>query len=520
MYQADYLAPTSLTLHSILYGVYTFFGWCAGTFLNYFGPSITVCIGGLGYPLYAGSLWAFGNGVDQAFPLFAGAFLGFSAALLWTGAGFIQFAYAEEKDKAKYITYQWSLSAVGGTIGSLIAFAANFHKTSVDGASAAVYIVFIIIMCIAIVGALLLLVKPKNVVRDDGRHIAVFKQPNIKTEIVGVWKVMSDPKIIILLPAMFAGEMILAPASSINGYFFNLRTRSLANLLFNFVMIPAPLLLAWVMDSPKIKSRRMRGVVGVTAIGTITMASLAGVLGWICVHDIDRHKTPPGADWTDGSAAVGYIFLYLFFGIVDACFQIVVQWTLSALTNDPVLCARYAGAFRGTVSLGMCIAFTLDARTVSYKNQIIIQLCVYALALCSLYYVILTYVKETNYFAEENVIVPVAFEEKAIVEGLVADDVIRRERELEKIARGLAVDDVESTEPRPRPRPSRSRGRARPSGEREEGRQDGDEGENSANWFSRDHQRPVQISSRYIYRDVPTQPRFPGIQIATTRAKR
>jgi hypothetical protein len=36
---------------------------------------------------------------------------------------------------------------VGGTLGSLIAFAANYHKTSVSGASAAVYAVFIIIMC-------------------------------------------------------------------------------------------------------------------------------------------------------------------------------------------------------------------------------------------------------------------------------------------------------------------------------------------------------------------------------------
>jgi hypothetical protein len=203
-------------------------------------------------------------------------------------------------------------------------------------------------------------------------------------------------------------------------------------------MIPAPLLLARMMDSSRIKSRQIRGVVGVTAIGVVTMASLAGLLGWICVHDVDRTKPPPGVDWTN-STGVGYIVLYLFFGIVDACFQIVVQWVLSALTNDPVLCARYAGAFRGTVSLGMCIAFTLDAKAVSYKNQVIIQLCIYALALCSLYYVIFKYVKETNYFAEENVIVPVSFEEKALVEGLVTEEAVRREQELERIARGLAT---------------------------------------------------------------------------------
>lgn len=37
------------------------------------------------------------------------------------------------------------------------------------------------------------------------------------TEVKGVLSVMTDPKIILLLPAMFAGEMVLAPTSSING---------------------------------------------------------------------------------------------------------------------------------------------------------------------------------------------------------------------------------------------------------------------------------------------------------------
>lgn len=186
-------------------------------------------------------------------------------------------------------------------------------------------------------------------------------------------------------------------------------------------MIPSPLLLGWIMDSPKVKSRKTRGILGVTAIGVVTMSALSGLLGWIIVKGVDRTKPPPGADWTQ-STAVGYIFLYLFFGIIDACFQCVVQWTLSSLTNDPVLCARYAGAFKGTVSLGMCVAFTLDAKAVSYKTQTIIQLAIYTLALVCLYYVIIVYVKETNYFLEESVIVPEAFEKKAILAGMVAED--------------------------------------------------------------------------------------------------
>jgi hypothetical protein len=199
---------------------------------------------------------------------------------------------------------------------------------------------------------------------------------------------------------------------------FNLRTRSLNNLLFNFIMIPAPLCLAWVMDSPKIGSRRTRGFAAVSVVGLITMGALGGLLGWITNQDVNRNNPAPGLDWTDSGFGAGVV-LYILFGIVDACFQIIVQWTLGSLTNDPVLCARYAGAFKGTVSLGMCIAFTLDSKAVSYKTQVIIQLVLYAVALCCLFYVIYYYVEDTKYFKEENVIVPAAVEENLVIAGKI-----------------------------------------------------------------------------------------------------
>lgn len=71
----------------------------------------------------------------------------------------------------------------------------------------------------ALVLAALFIVDPKTVVRDDGTHIAIFEKPTMKTEISGVLAVLKDPKIIILLPAMFVGEMCLALMSSINGMY-------------------------------------------------------------------------------------------------------------------------------------------------------------------------------------------------------------------------------------------------------------------------------------------------------------
>lgn len=74
-------------------------------------------------------------------------------------------------------------------------------------------------MAIALIGAFFLIVDPRQVVRDDGTHIAIFETPSVKKEIMGVLSVLKDPKIIILLPAMFVAEMCLALASSINGLF-------------------------------------------------------------------------------------------------------------------------------------------------------------------------------------------------------------------------------------------------------------------------------------------------------------
>ncbi|CAH0033149.1 unnamed protein product [Clonostachys rhizophaga] len=412
--QASSQRVASLT-NAILYGIYAVVGWCAGSILNYLKPKYTIALGAIGYPFYVGSLWYYDRGGSLVFPLFSGALLGICAALFWTSSGFIQFAYAEEKDKATYITYQWVLSSLGSTVGALIAFGANRDGQTSGGISSGVYVAFIVIMCFAIGMDFLLIVDPKNVVRDDGSHIAIFKKPKFWDEVKGVASVLTDQKIVILMPAMFVGEMCLALVSSINGYYFNLRTRSLNNLVFQAIMIPAPIILSYIIDNRHIKSRRTKGLCGAAAVALVTIGATGGLLAWIITNDIDRTKPTPAVDWTDPSFAAGFL-LYILFGVIYACFQIAVQWTLGSLTNEPSLCARYAGAFKGTVSLGMCISFILDSEGISFRYQAIIQMILYVLGLLCLAYVITVYVKETNYFSEETVIVPESIKKKMVIQ--------------------------------------------------------------------------------------------------------
>jgi len=129
------------TTNAVLYGLFTLFGWIGGAILNLLKPKITIMIGAIGYPLYVGGLWYFDRVGHAWFPYFAGAILGCTAGCLWTAAGFIQFAYAQEDEKALFITWQWIMTSFGGTVGSLVAFGVNFRQTESTGVSNAVYIV-------------------------------------------------------------------------------------------------------------------------------------------------------------------------------------------------------------------------------------------------------------------------------------------------------------------------------------------------------------------------------------------
>lgn len=163
-------------------------------------------------------------------------------------------------------------------------------------------------------------------------------------------------------------DLIFAPSyvDRVLAYYFNLRTRSLNNVLFQFIMCPAPLALSYVMDTTKVKSRRLRGLLGTTIMGTVCLATCFGLLAWIRQNHIDKNIVrTTGVDWTDSGFAAGLV-LYILFGMIYSTYQLVVQWTLAALTNNLVKCARYAGMFKGTTSLGMCVAFILNSKKVSY----------------------------------------------------------------------------------------------------------------------------------------------------------
>lgn len=94
--------------------------------------------------------------------------------------------------------------------------------------------VFVLIMAIQGAGVLIasLLVDPSTIVRNDGRSIAVFRSLSWTQEIEALYTSLTTPRIALMTPAFFACQMPTSLTGSLNGFYFNARTRALVNVSF------------------------------------------------------------------------------------------------------------------------------------------------------------------------------------------------------------------------------------------------------------------------------------------------
>jgi MFS family permease len=106
--------------NTALYGVFAVVGFFAGTIANVLGLRFTIGFGGLGYCLYTASFLAYNHIESLGFVVFAGAFLGLCAGLLWTAQGAVMMSYPTEDRKGRYISWFWIIFNMGGVIGSLV----------------------------------------------------------------------------------------------------------------------------------------------------------------------------------------------------------------------------------------------------------------------------------------------------------------------------------------------------------------------------------------------------------------
>jgi hypothetical protein len=112
---------------------------------------------------------------------------------------------------------QWMIRSVGASVGAAVALGANIDQIRPVGVPTSVFVAFIIIQCSSLLLSAFFIIDPKDVIRDDGTHLALFKPPTLKAELTAFAKCFLDRRLIILFPAIFSCEMALALVSTING---------------------------------------------------------------------------------------------------------------------------------------------------------------------------------------------------------------------------------------------------------------------------------------------------------------
>ncbi|QKX56317.1 uncharacterized protein TRUGW13939_03418 [Talaromyces rugulosus] len=348
-------AHVATITYTSIYAVFAVTGFFGGSIMNTLGPRWTMTIGSLGYPLYIASLWYYDVTGHEWFPLMAGVFGGAGAGLLWTVSGFIHWNTIESSFKT------WHTRAT-------------------------------------------MIVSPRKIIREDGTHLAVFTATEFRTELKGCVELLKDWRIVALIVPMIATEMSSALIPTLSAYSFNLRTRSLNNVLFWAIQIPATFLYGLVLDNSRFR-RRIRGLTALSIALVMVIISWSLSIIIQVKHHLKRDLPSPAWDWTD-SAFVEFSIMVIFTGISYAIDQMVVMWVISSFSNEPRLLARYGGFFKGMLSAGLCIAFGMESGKVSYLNQTITQSVLMIISFPIMYYIVMKCVLDTNYFTEDNVIPP------------------------------------------------------------------------------------------------------------------
>lgn len=93
----------------------------------------------------------------------------------------------------------------------------------------AVYTAIIVIQSAGILVAACLQ-SPAKVVRNDGQAIALFPLTSWKDELLQLPKSLITPKVLLLSLALFSSNLNFSFCSSLNGFYFNARTRGLMNV--------------------------------------------------------------------------------------------------------------------------------------------------------------------------------------------------------------------------------------------------------------------------------------------------
>jgi hypothetical protein len=156
--------------------------------------------------------------------------------------------------------------------------------------------------------------------------------------------------------------------NDMNAYYFNIRTRAFNSLFYwyppynvksdnRLAQIFGALLFGRFLDWNRF-SRRTRAISGWCILFILVNVIWGGGLAF--ERKTNRDWPSPRQDIYD-PGYVGNLFLYMFYGFLDATWQTYIYWLMGALSNEPRKLAYFAGFYKSIQSAGAAVIWRVDA---------------------------------------------------------------------------------------------------------------------------------------------------------------
>ncbi|TFK49311.1 MFS general substrate transporter [Heliocybe sulcata] len=355
---------TSANANSALYASLAVLSFFAGSIMNVLGPRLTLFIGTTGYILGLVSYLVINIHPNAGwFVITAGAIEGLGAALLWTAQSTLMMAYPTDMQRGRFIGIFWAIYNLGGVVGAAVSLV-HYTATVSNGTY-----IGLISLNSAGMAIPIFMADPRRMTRSDGSKVTTPRRPSWTSELHGLFIVLvTDPTVILLFPMFFASNWYFTwQFNDYNAALFNVRARSLNNLLYWICTIMGSTIIGFVLDQPRL-TRRFRAFSGWTLVLSMTFI----VHGWAFMYQrqYTRQSLPANAIKMDihDEGYVGRTLLYMLCGALGAMYQTFVYWILGAMTNDPAKLAYYAGFYHSIQSAGAAGVFRTDAVGLPYMN--------------------------------------------------------------------------------------------------------------------------------------------------------
>lgn len=150
-----------------------------------------------------------------------------------------------------------------------------------------------------------------------------------------------------------------------NSYYFSTRTRAFNNVWYWVAQMIGAAAIGYFLDYTRI-SRRRRALIGWVVLFVLVNVIWGG--GVVFLKQTHRGVPSPLMDLYDHNY-FWYLFLYMWYGFLDALWQSYAYYTMGAMSNDPKKLAYYAGFYKSIQAAGAAVVSRLDAVKTPYASM-------------------------------------------------------------------------------------------------------------------------------------------------------